>query len=165
MRMNKQTVKRILCLCLAFVMLFTATPAVEAATKGFYFKYNKVKAIPGEDASKFIEAAGEADDVSKTNSCATKGYDYTYTYEDFILETYTEKKTKDATQYVNSITFLTDEVKTPEGIKIGSKESTVKRKYKGAKKSFGVYSLTKGETKITVEVEDKKVTAIKIMKK
>lgn len=149
------------CLILAFVIAVTD---VQAAS-GYYFKYNDEKATPGSSAEKFLEAAGEPEKTSKTNSCATKGYDYKYEYKDFILKTYTNDKKKNATQYVNSIVFTTNKVKTPEGVKIGSTEKTVKKKYKNAKEEFGVYTKKKGKTKIMITVDDGKVTAIEIVLK
>ncbi len=159
------SMKNVMCLMLALVLAFGSVCAVSAASKGYYFTYNKVKATPGSKAASFIKAAGKATKTTKTNSCATKGYDYTYKYADFTLTTYTEKKTASATQYVRSIQLVTDKVKTAEGIKIGSTESAVKKAYKGAKSLGGVYTATKGSTKIVIAVKDDAVTDIMIMTK
>lgn len=153
------------CLFLTMVIALADVQGVFAATRGFYFKYNGEKAMPGSSAEDFLEAAGAAKSTSKTNSCATKGYDYKYEYEDFILNTYTNDKKKNAKQYVNSIVLTSKNVKTPEGIKIGSKEKTVKKKYRNAEKNFGVYTKIKGNTKIIITVDDGKVSKIEIVLK
>lgn len=165
MKANVFSIKKLTCLLLALVVVFGGVTAVGAATKGFYFTYNKAKAVPGSNAASFIKAAGKASKTTKKNSCATKGYDYTYKYADFTLVTYTEKKTKTATQYVLSVEITSDKVKTPEGVTIGSSEAAVKKAYKGAKAIAGVYTATKGSSKVSIEVKDDKVTSIKILKK
>ena len=50
--------------------------------------------------------------------------------------------------------------KTKEGIKIGSKEKTMKKKYGRARDNFGVYTYKKGKMGITFTVDDGKVSAI-----
>lgn len=164
MRDYKGLCKKILCLLVAAVITISVVEPALAATKGYYFSYNKAKATPGQSAAAFLKAAGEADSVKKTNSCATKGYDYTYEYKGFTIVTYTNTKKKNAKEYVSSIKITSSDVKTAEGITIGTKESTVKKKYKNAKKKFGVYSHKKGKTIINITVEKKKVTAIEIIK-
>ena len=52
--------------------------------------------------------------------------DRVYQYEDFILYTYSNSNK--GKEYVNGITFLTDKVKTKEGIKIGSTLKQVQKK-------------------------------------
>ena len=158
-------VKAALCICMAFVLVASGFTPVQAASKGYSFKYKKVSIKPGDSAEKFLKKAGKPDSADRANSCATEGYDYTYDYGSFILTTCTKNKKKKAKQYVCSIKLVTDKVKTAEGIKIGSTEKQVKKKYKNAKSKYGVYSATKGKTKITIEVTDKKVTAIEITKK
>lgn len=161
----KHALRVTICLLLTAVCAAAAVSDAMAAPRGYYFEFQKKKATPGASAEPFLEAAGEAQKTTRSNSCATKGYDYTYEYEDFILRTYTKEKKQGAAQYVSGIVLTSKEVKTPEGIKIGSKEKTVKKKYKNAKESFGVYTKTKGKTKIVIAVEDGKVSGIEIVLK
>ena len=154
-----------LAICLALTFVCGVAQPVGAATKGYGFTYNKVTVRPGDDAAKFIKSAGTYDSMKKQNSCATKGEDFTYAYEDFTLVTTTNDKKKNAKQYVTSITLKTKDVKTQEGIAIGSKEKDVKKKYKGAKSKFGVYTKTKGKTKICITVDGGVVSEIQILKK
>ena len=90
--------------------------------------------------------------------CAYDGEDIKYVYDDFTLVTYTEKK--GGTEYVQSIKFTSKKAKTKEGIKIGSKEKTMKKKYGRARDNFGVYTYKKGKMGITFTVDDGKVSAI-----
>jgi hypothetical protein len=109
--------------------------------------------------------------VKKTNSCATKGYDITHTYSNFTLKTSTDSKTSKAAETVTSITLTTSKVKTAEGVKIGDTQKTVVKKYGKGKNNFGVYTYTKGSTKINIEFDStspkasSKVTGIEIIKK
>lgn len=169
MKNFKTIFRNVICVALALVLASAATITVsteaQAASKGYFFKYEKTKATPGKAAAKFIKAAGKAKSSKKANSCATKGYDYTYEYDDFKLGTYTTTKTVGAKEYVSYIELTSDKVSTAEGIKIGSSESLVKSKYKTAKKNFGVYTAIKGNTKITIAIDNGKASEIKIMKK
>lgn len=163
--MKKQNkIFRWVAVALAVTFMITCVQPVEAA-RGYSMKYDKTTVTPGAKASKILDKAGEPKSTKKKSSCATKGYDYTRTYEDFVLYTYTTSKKKNAAEYVSSVKFLTDSVKTSEGIKIGSSEKTVKKKYRGAKENFGVYTKTKGKTKINIVISDGKVTEIEIMEK
>ncbi len=52
-------------------------------------------------------------------------------------------------------------MKTAEGMKVGSRERDVKKKYRGAKKnSWGDYEITKGTSKLSILMNDGKVESI-----
>lgn len=153
------------CLCLVLALALTGVTPVQAKSKGYKFKYNGVSITIGSNAKTFL-AKSKDYTATKSRSCITAtGTDYTYTYEDFILTTYT-KSSKKKTQYVNSITFKTNKVKTSEGIKIGSTLKQVKKKYKGGKLKYGVYtSKAKGGSKVVITISNDKVSGIMIVKK
>lgn len=142
------------------LVMFLLVPfsATEAAPKGYGFKYAGVTVYVHGKASKLIDKMGEPNKKTKSKSCAYDGEDTKYVYDDFTLVTYTEKK--GGTEYVQSIKFTTKKAKTKEGIKIGSKEKTMKKKYGRAKDNFGVYTYKKGKMGIVLTVEDEKVTEI-----
>ena len=154
----KKTMKNFVALCLTVVLMVSFMLPANAASKGYTFKYKGVSVSIGSDATKLIKKAGKASSTKRTKSCAHKGEDTTYTYKDFTLRTYSEKK--GGTEYVMEITLKTSKVKTAEGIKVGSKEKDVMKKYGKKSASFGVYTYTKGSTKIMIEVSNKKVTKI-----
>ena len=143
-------------------------PGVEnasAATKGYYFTYAKKSVTMGSDATSFINAAGKPSKKKAEKSCAYDGKDITRKYKNFILYTYTNSNSSSATEYVDGITFLTKKVSTKEGIKIGSSEDDVIEAYGSAKAKYGVYTYTKGKTKLQISVEDGVVTQIRYVLK
>lgn len=155
--------KRGILLFVICMICFMVMPENRArAAKGFYFRYKKVAAVPGKNAEKFLKKAGKPNKKERGDSCLTDGYDYIYEYDSFRLSTYTEEKSEDAIQFVSSIELTSDQVKTPEGVKIGSPEKTVKKKYKHANKKYGIYTKVKNHTKIVITIKRKKVAGIMI---
>ena len=151
--------KKIISLVLAIAMvLLVPVSVVSAAPKGYGFRYAGVTVYVHGKAEKLIDKMGEPNKKSKSKSCAYDGEDIKYVYDDFTLVTYTEKK--GGTEYVQSIKFTSKKAKTKEGIKIGSKEKTMKKKYGRARDNFGVYTYKKGKMGITFTVDDGKVSAI-----
>ncbi len=110
-------------------------------------------------AKKLIKKAGKPSAIKVKKSCAYKGKDRTYKYKDFILYTYSH--TEDGEEFVNGITFLTSNVSTPQGIKIGSTLDQMIKKYGKVKDKFGVYTYKKGKTKLQIEVTDGIVSNIR----
>lgn len=135
-----------------------------AASKNFEFTYDKVTVSVDSAAAELIEKAGKANDTKKVKSCAYKGYDRTYEYDDFTLKTYS--KTTRGKEYVSSIILTSGDVATKENIKIGSTEKEMLKAYGKAKGQFGVYTFTKGKTKLVIELDDSdKVAYISYMAK
>ena len=124
-----------------------------AASKGYSFKFNKESISIHSAAKNFIKKAGTANDKSKVKSCAYNGYDRTYVYDDFTLKTYS--KTKSGAEYVSSITLTSKDVKTLEGIKIGSSKKDMIKKYGKNTGEFGIYTYTKGKNKLIFELDEK----------
>lgn len=151
--------KKIISLVLAIAMvLLVPVSVISAAPKGYGFRYAGVTVYVHGKASGLIDKMGEPNKKSKSKSCAYDGEDIKYVYDEFTLVTYTEKN--GGTEYVQSIKFTSKKAKTKEGIKIGSKEKTMKKKYGRARDNFGVYTYKKGKMGITFTVDDGKVCAI-----
>lgn len=161
--MKKKILKTMSMLCLIFVLIFAATVPVSAASKGYSFKYKGVSITINSKAKSFIKKAGEPKKIKRSKSCAYKGEDIVRTYSDFKLTTYTKKK--GGTEYVSSIEITGKGVSTPEKIKVGSKKSTVIKKYGKAKAQFGVLTYKKGKTKIVITINNNKVKSIKYLAK
>lgn len=153
----------IVVLMIGFYSVIPSGCRVEAAGKGYCFTYNKVTVSMDKKAAKFIKKAGEPVAVKVKKSCAYKGKDRTYQYQDFILYTYSNSN--NGPEYVNCITFLTDQVKTKEGIKIGSTLEEVTDTYGKGKENFGVYTFTKGTSKLQIEITDDIVSNIRYISK
>lgn len=160
---NKTKVARILAFFMVMVLLAgnTITP-VSAKSKGYKFTYKKVSVYMGSPAKKLIQKAGKPISKKVTKSCAYKGKDRTYKYKNFILYTYSNSDK--GKEYVSGITFLTKNVKTKEGIKIGSSLKQVQKKYGKKKAKFGIYTYKKGSCKLQIEVTDNVVTNLRYVK-
>lgn len=158
--MKKTIGKQLMVLCMAFVLtvLAAAAPA-SAKAKGFVFKYKGVSVSMNGAAKKLIKKAGKPKKKIVKKSCAYKGKDRTYTYNDFQLKTYS--KSNKGKEYVSEIRFRTSAVSTKEGIKIGSPQKSVIKKYGKATPKFGVYTYKKGKGKLQIIIENDKVTAIR----
>jgi hypothetical protein len=148
----------VVCL-LAIVLAGSLAMPVQAASKGYQFKWKGVTISMHGKAKKFIKKAGKAQKTKASKSCAYDGKDRVYQYKDFILYTYS--KSDEGAEYVNGITFRTSKAATKEGIKIGSTEEEVLETYGDATPSFGVYTYKKGKSKLQIEVDDGKVVNIR----
>ncbi len=156
----KSTIKKITAMVITAALLFGVISApADAAAKGYKFKYNGVTVTMNSKAAPLIKKAGKVLKKTVKKSCAYKGKDRTYKYKNFILYTYS--KSDKGTEYINGITFLTKNVKTKEGIKIGSSLSDVKKKYGKGTCKFGIYTYKKGKSKLQIEVTGDKVTNIR----
>lgn len=148
----KTMTKRILALCMALILVAGFGTSASAKVQGYYFKNAGVSVTMDSAAKNFISKAGKPLKTEVKKSCAYKGKDRTYQYKNFILKTYSNSDK--GAEYIQSIIFLNKKVSTKEGIKIGSKESLVTKKYGKATPKFGVYTYTKGNTKLQFEIED-----------
>ena len=161
--MLKSICKRMGVICLALVLVAGSAAQPVKAAAGYQFKYKGVTVTMHSPAKNFLKKAGKAQKTKVKKSCAYKGKDRTYQYQDFIFYTYS--KSAEGAEYVMGITFRTNKVATKEGVKIGSPESLVTKKYGKATPKFGIYTYTKGKSKIQFEVTNKKVSNIRYMTK
>lgn len=157
--MFKGILKKAAAVCLAAVLVVGSAVQPAEAASGYQFKNNGVTVTMHSPAKNFIKKAGKPQKTKVKKSCAYKGKDRTYQYKDFILYTYS--KSANGAEYVLGITFRTNKVSTKEGVKIGSPESLVKKKYGNAKPKFGIYTYTRGTSKLQFEVTNKKVSNIR----
>lgn len=155
----KTAVKRILAVCMALILAGGISTVSSAKVQGYYFKNGGVSVTMDSAAKKFISKAGAPEKTKVKKSCAYKGKDRTYQYKNFILYTYTNSEK--GAEYVQGISFRNKSVSTSEGVKIGSAESLVTKKYGKATPNFGIYTYIKGNTKLQIEVTDGKVTNIR----
>lgn len=133
----------------------------QAASKGYVFRYNKASAKMNGAAANFIKKAGTPNKTISKKSCAYEGKDRTYEYEDFILYTYSNSD--DGPEYIGGITFLTKDVKTKEGIRIGSSYEDMVKKYGKGKENYGIYTYKKGKSVIQIEIKDGKVNNLRYL--
>ena len=160
----KKILKKAIVMMLSLVLLMSAfnIPA-EAALKGYKFKNKGVTVTMNSNAKKFIKKAGKPINYKETKSCAYDGKDRVREYKNFILYTYSNSD--NGPEYINGITFLNKKVKTKEGIKIGSKLKKVQKAYGKGTERYGIYTYTKGKTKLQIQVKDGKVSNIRYILK
>ena len=159
----KQWMVLMLTLTLVLGMSAACRVNLQAASKGYIFTYKGANVRMGGKAKKLIKKAGEPEKKKVSKSCAYDGKDRTYQYKDFILYTYSKKD--DGSEYVNGITFLTNQVVTKEGIRIGSSLEDVEKAYGKVKQELGVYNYVKGSCRLQIMVTDGKVSNIRYQKK
>lgn len=140
-------------ICLTLILSFLTVQTATAAPKGYAFTYKKVTVYMHSKADSLLKKAGEPKKKSESKSCAYEGMDRTYTFKDFVVKTYSNSKS--GTEYINSIELLTSKVKTKEGIKVGSSKNDVIDEYGDAKAQLGVYTYTKGKSKLLIEMDSK----------
>lgn len=99
------------------------------------FTYNGVNVELNSDADAAVEALGEYNEVSSQMSCHGEGEDKTYTYNDFVLNTYP----LDGKDMVLEIVVKSDAVPTNKGIKIGDTADAVKAAYGNGYREIGTY--------------------------
>ena len=153
-----RTWKKVLSVCLVMACVCTMIITVQAAGKGYAFTYKKVTVYMDGNASKLLKKAGKPKSKTESASCAYNGMDRTYKYNDFVVKTYSNSKK--GTEYINSIELLSSKVSTKEGIKIGSSKNDVIKAYGKGKDNFGVYTYTKGKTKLMITIDNNKVSGI-----
>ncbi len=146
------------------LMVACSGKSTTTGSKDFDFEYKGETVTIDSEAKKLLEAAGTPDDTKKTASCAYDGYDRTYVYKGVTITTYS--KTKDGEEYINGITLTDPSVATKEDIKIGSSDKEVFKAYGDEKGKFGVYTYTKGKSKLVIELDDSnKVSSVQYMAK
>lgn len=92
---------------------------------GYSFTYNGTKIGVDMDFAPILEKLGEPLSYFEAESCAAQGIGKTYTYADFVIDTYPDGD-KDL---VLCITLKTDNVATAEGIDLSMTKEKVEEKY------------------------------------
>ncbi|MDO4165906.1 MAG: hypothetical protein Q4D32_00720 [Eubacteriales bacterium] len=162
----KTVFRRFVAVCMAMALAagsLSVAQTADAKSKGYIFKYKGVSVSADSAAKKLIKKAGKPQKKQVKKSCAYDGKDRIYQYKNFWLTTYS--KTNNGPEYVQQIKFRNAKVKTKEGIKIGSKEATVVKKYgKGYDKADllinSAYVYKKGNCTLKINVKDGKVSGI-----
>ena len=99
------------------------------------FSFNGVKVELNGDADAAIAALGEYKDVSSQLSCHGEGEDKTYTYDNFVLNTYP----LDGKDRVLEIVVKSADIPTSKGVKVGDSASAVKEAYGDGFREVGTY--------------------------
>lgn len=158
--------KKLVAVCMMAAVIcatLSVSQAAEAKSQGYLFTYKGVSVSADSAAKKLISKAGKPQKKQVKKSCAYDGKDRIYQYSNFWLSTYS--KTNDGPEYVQQIKFRNGKVKTKEGIKIGSKEADIVKKYgKGYDETDqlinNAYVYKKGNCTLKINVKNGKVSGI-----
>ncbi|MFQ9933996.1 MAG: hypothetical protein ACLRVQ_06140 [Lachnospiraceae bacterium] len=94
-------------------------------TSGYVFTYNDIKIGVDMDFAPILEKLGEPLSYFEAESCAAQGIGKTYTYSDFVIDTYPDGDR----DLILCITLKTDNVATEEGIDLSMTKDDVTAKY------------------------------------
>lgn len=127
----------------------------ETAADVYAFVYEGVKLVPGEafDAAQLPEAQS----VYEVPSCAIEGTDNVYNYGSLEVTAVNDG----SGEYIYSVFILDGTVSTVEGLTVGDDEAKIVENYGEGYEGNGTeYRYTKGETQLSILVEDGKVISI-----
>lgn len=127
------------------------------AEPGYVFTYNGTDIIMNAPAADILAALGEPKSYTEEASCAFEGLDKTYYFGSFYLQTYPMGDQ----DYIYCVWLVDDSVNTAEGIYIGAPQSQVEAAYGAdAYNGTNAYSVTKGDSKLTVIIDAGVVSSI-----
>lgn len=125
--------------------------------EGFAFAYNGVTIPMNVEAAPILDKLGEPMEYFEAASCAFQGLDKIFYYSGFEVSTYPN----DGVDFISAVDLVDDSVSTPEGISIGSSLEDIKAAYgENYTEESGLYTFVKGETKLTILVENNAAAAI-----
>ena len=104
-----------------------------------------------------LTVLGEPNSYFEAPSCAFDGVDKTYTYSNFVIDTYPV----DGVDLVSRVFLSNDLVSTTEGLAIGESKQKMIELYGDSYETNGTECIyTKGNMKLRVIIEDEKVKSI-----
>ena len=167
---GKRTLTVAIVLFMTLLFGMTAMAAVSGGkqtqkeqTKKFGFTYKEVRYELGTDANEAMKTLGESNGSREVNTCANGYINRAYTYgekdsKDF--EVYVEQDRSTGKDIVASITLLTANVATEEGLKVGDSAETVTKIYPTAVKGLGTYKVTEDKELLYIKMTGGKVAYI-----
>ena len=114
----------------------------------YTFTADKVQISVGTEAKPVLDSLGAAKESKTLTNCANSGKDKVYLYENFDIYT-TQNEKKDT--IIQSVVLKTDKAATEEGVKLGQTPKEVKAAYPDAVESYGLYTVTLGNSKIVID--------------
>lgn len=139
------------------------TQTKDEKTKKFGFTYKEVRYELGTDAEAAKKTLGESNGSREVNTCANGYINRAYTYGDGDsqdFEVYIEQDKNTGKDIIASITLLTANVATEEGLKVGDSAETVTKIYPTAVKGLGTYKVTEDKELLYIKMTGGKVAYI-----
>lgn len=138
-----------------------AQGSADAAANGYTFSPNgasdSLKIAVDTPMEEVLPALGEANSYFEAPSCAFDGVDKTYTYPNFVIDTYPV----DGVDLVSRVFLSNDLVETSEGLAIGQTKQNMIDIYGSDYEENGTECIyTNGNMKLRVIVEEDRVKTI-----
>lgn len=145
--------KKVLAVGMAAATVFGTTVCAWGAQQktAYTFTPDAGKAVQisvGADAQTTLGALGAAKESKTLANCANGGNDLVYCYDNFDVYTLRTGKKK---VIVQSVVLKNDQVATEEGVKLGQTPKDVKKAYPDAVEENGLYTVTLGNSRITID--------------
>ncbi len=139
----------------------TGTASTQPATEeSFWFNTGRVSIKPHGDFANAEPYLGEPVSKEVSASCAYIGYDKVFVYSGFTVQTYPEGDR----DYILWISVTDPDIKTPEGISIGSTEAEVRAAYGDSYEARGnAWVYRRGDASLSLVIADGRVAAIQYM--
>ena len=133
----------------------TTTEAVQENADQFYFLAGDVAVIPGTpfDATKV-----SYDDVYEVPSCAGEGTDKVYMTASYEITAFHDGKS----EVTYSVTFVTPDVKTPEGLCLGDDMAKAATLYGSYEQDGNAWIFTRGNTQLWIIGDGEVITSIEL---
>lgn len=175
MRRIKALMAAAVVFCMTILMVTTAmagetaqakTQDAQTHTKKFGFTYKETRYEIGADANEAMKTLGESNSSREVNTCANGYVNRAYTYgekESKDFEVYVEQDKSTGKDIVASISLLTDNVATEEGLKVGDSADDVTKIYPTAVKGLGTYKVTEDKELLYIKMTGGKVAYISYM--
>lgn len=153
--------KLIVALTLAVFCFGTISAFAAQASKSYGFTYNKVRYEIGMNGKTALESLGKETSSRDVNSCANGYVNKAYTYgKNKDVEFYIQQNKTQSGDEVASITLLTSNVATEEGLKVGDSTDKITKAYPSAASGLGAYKVNDGKVEIYIKTKDNKVSYI-----
>ena len=127
----------------------------------YVFQYGENSYAVGMDAQEAMKTLGEEKSARDVNTCANgyinKAYTYGEAYKDFEVYVEQDESGKDR---IASITLLTANVATAEGLKVGDEEARIAALYPAATKGLASYKVQDGAQELYIRVSKGAVSYI-----
>ena len=138
-----------------------AAAAGEQGGSAYVFQYGENSYAVGMDAQEAMKTLGKEKSARDVNTCAN-GYinkAYTYGEADKDFEVYVEQD-ESGKDRIASITLLTANVATAEGLKVGDGEARIAALYPAATKGLASYKVQDGAQELYIRVSKGAVSYI-----
>lgn len=124
-----------------------AQTAQAQQNSGYIFRSGTADIVMDAEAGPVLAALGATTKpVYEVDSCAYQGKDRLYTYDGLEVST----NVRDGKERIASLLVKGKDLATPEGLKIGAKESEITKLYGSVSPSFGIYRYLRGNTELSI---------------